>query len=106
MPLTFAPLRSFSPRAGRRWREAPDEGRHPAGIAPHPALRATLSPQAGRGNYSGGGPLVVVAAALVVAGADVDVDGAVLVGAGGAGGRPCSIWYRFSIPFSCRLRIS
>src|SRR5438046_2324847 len=38
--------------------------------------------------------------------ADVDVAGAVLVGAGGAGGRPCSIWYRFSIPFSCRLRIS
>src|SRR5207253_1455287 len=38
-------------RAGRRCREAADEGRHPASIAPHPALRATLSPQAGRGTW-------------------------------------------------------
>jgi hypothetical protein len=44
-------LWAFSPLAGRRCREAADEGRHPAVVAPHPALRATLSPQAGRGSF-------------------------------------------------------
>src|SRR5207237_505063 len=39
--------RAFSPLAGRRCREAADEGRHPADFAPHPALRATLSPRGG-----------------------------------------------------------
>src|SRR5438067_1815762 len=37
--------RSFAPLAGRRWRAAPDEGRHPAGIAPHPAPTAPPSPR-------------------------------------------------------------
>src|SRR5438128_1291879 len=42
--------RSFSPLAGRRCREAADEGRHPADIAPHPAPPAPPSPRAaGRG---------------------------------------------------------
>ena len=37
--------RGPSPRArGEGAASAADEGRHPAGIAPHPALRATLSP--------------------------------------------------------------
>ena len=40
-------LRPSPRRAGRRCREAADEGRHPAAIAPHPALRATLSPLRG-----------------------------------------------------------
>src|SRR4051794_32861591 len=58
-----AARRAFAPLAGRRWREAPDEGRHsshflPSG-APHPPLRGTLSPQAGRGNFSVGTPLVL-----------------------------------------------
>jgi hypothetical protein len=41
--------RSFSPLAGRRWREAPDEGRHPAGIAPHPAFGHPLPASRGEG---------------------------------------------------------
>src|SRR5205085_10574038 len=34
--------RAFSPLAGRRWRAAPDEGRHSAGIAPHPGSSRRL----------------------------------------------------------------
>src|ERR1043165_5590890 len=41
--------RSFSPRAGRRWRAAPDEGRHPAEFTPPPALRPTPPPARGGG---------------------------------------------------------
>jgi hypothetical protein len=40
-------MRAFAPLAGRRCREAADEGRHPASGAPHPALRATLAPRSG-----------------------------------------------------------
>jgi hypothetical protein len=35
--------RAFAPLAGRRWRAAPDEGRHPAGIAPRSLLFALLA---------------------------------------------------------------
>src|ERR1043165_3862526 len=41
--------RSFSPRAGRRWRAAPDEGRHPAEFRPPPRPRPPPSPPAGGG---------------------------------------------------------
>ena len=41
--------RSFSPRAGRRWRAAPDEGRHPAEFAPHPAFGHPLPAWRGEG---------------------------------------------------------
>src|SRR3954469_16187820 len=80
-----AARRAFAPLAGRRWREAPDEGRHSShflpsggappppprpppprpppfflrGAPPPPPLRGTLSPQAGRGNFSVGTPLVL-----------------------------------------------
>src|SRR5436305_1542574 len=51
--------RGPSPRLRGEGGRRPDEGRHPAGIlpsgAPHPALRATLSRQAGRGSSRSGG---------------------------------------------------
>jgi hypothetical protein len=41
--------RPFAPLAGRRWRAAPDEGRHPPVTAPHPAFGHPLPASRGEG---------------------------------------------------------
>ena len=52
-----------SPRArGEGAASAADEGRHPAGIAPHPALRATLSPLRGARDLAAGALLGIAVA--------------------------------------------
>ncbi len=47
--LPFSPHGPFSPRAGRRWREAPDEGRGDEPPRPIPAPLTLPSPRKRRG---------------------------------------------------------
>jgi asparagine N-glycosylation enzyme membrane subunit Stt3 len=69
-----------------RWRAAPDEGRHPAGIAPHPAPSAPPSPRKrGEGSF-----FALLAGACVVL-ATPSAPGALLEGSTFFGGEP---WLR------------